>query len=208
MSTSFRRAALLAAAVLTSVALTPVASYAQSWSHADPSGDMVKIDDTGAESAAPEQTLSDITVTSARLGYAWLRLRTTYSDLTMTDATAINPQWRVKTADGHRYVLNGFASTQEPAGEWQVVRGTGAGVRCPRLTHTIDYTAHTITAWVPARCLGYPHWVRVGTAGTALEFVPDSSQDSGFKVESYLDDALTAGTIGAAPVLSPRIHRY
>jgi hypothetical protein len=88
------------------------------------------------------------------------------------------------------------------------VRATGAGVRCPRLTHTIDYAAQTMTAWVPARCLGYPRWVRTGATGSTLHFVPDDTQDSGFRVENYTDDALQAGTVSATPTLGPRVHRW
>jgi hypothetical protein len=208
MSTSFRRAALLAAAVLTSVALTPVASYAQSWSSTDPSADMVQIDDAGTATPAPAQADSDITGTSAKLGFYWLRLRTSYADLSVSDSDSVNPQWRVATADGHTYVVNAFASSVEPDGEWQIVRATGAGVRCPRLEHTIDYTTHTMTAWVPAKCLGYPRWVKVGATGATLHFVPDDTQDSGFRVEYYADDALQAGAVAAHAVLGPRVHRW
>jgi len=113
----------------------------------------------------------------------------------------------VRTSAGRSYLVNAFASQQEKAGEWQIIRASGNGVSCPRLAHSIDYATHTVTAWVPAGCLGTPRWVRVGATGTTLHFVSDSSQDSGFTVQSFTDDAQQVGTVGAVPVLGPRVHR-
>jgi hypothetical protein len=203
MSTSFRRAALLAAAVLTSVALTPVASYAESWSAADPSADMVQVDDAGTATPAPGESDSDITGTSAKLGYHWLRVRTTFADLSVSDSDSVNPQWRVATPDGHKYVVNAFVSSVEPAGEWQIGHEAGNGVRCPRMTHSVNFTAHTMTAWIPAKCLGNPRYVKVGATGTTLHFEQDGTLSG-----NYQDDALQAGAVAAHAVLGPRVHRW
>lgn len=208
MSVSHRRAALLAAAGLATVTLTPVASFAETWSHNDPAGDMVAVDDTGTATPAPDAADSDVIRTSAKLGTHWLRLRTTFADLGVSDSDSINPQWRVRTSAGRGYVVNAFASQQETAGEWQIMRASGNGVSCPRLAHTIDYTAHTMTAWVPAGGLGNPRWVRVGATGTTLHLVANSSQDSGSTIQSFTDDAQQVGTVSARPVLGPRVHRW
>ncbi len=68
MPLPYCRATLLAAAALATVTVTPVASFAETWSHNDPAGDMVAVDDTGAATPATDEADSDVTRTSARLG--------------------------------------------------------------------------------------------------------------------------------------------
>ena len=46
-------------------------------------------------------------------------------------------------------------------GRHQLVNGNFATVKCPRLSHSIDYDTEQVTMSVPRGCLGEPNWVRV-----------------------------------------------
>jgi len=46
-------------------------------------------------------------------------------------------------------------------GRHQLVNGNFGSVKCPRLSHRIDYDADQVTMAIPRGCLGRPDWVRV-----------------------------------------------
>jgi hypothetical protein len=214
MALSFRRAGALAAAVVATIALTPVASYAQTWSHDDTAADMSSIDDQGVATPAPEQTTADVTNTSVTLGSHWLRVRNTYTDLTLDANSFVAGVWEIKTNAGRH--LGGVLFADDTSRESFLFRwSTGADKSCPRLARKLDATAHTMTLWIPAKCVGYPRWVKVGAAGEHV--VGLTSNPAAFAARSmgttteqdYVDDAgLDGGFDGSSLALSPRVHRW
>lgn len=47
-------------------------------------------------------------------------------------------------------------------GRHRLVDGNFANVKCPRLSHRINYDTEWISIAVPRRCIGRPRWVKVG----------------------------------------------
>lgn len=206
MPVSFRRPALLVAATIAAVALTPVASFAGSYVHFDPTADMVTFDQAGEnQTPAPEHTNADITRLGVTVGQTYLKTRLTFKAMRIGDNDGVNPVWRINTNEGKHFILSGYFGGANRKGDWQLMKESGPGVRCT-LTHTIDYTAHTVLVGVPVGCLSTPSYVRVGARADNLHFVADDTQESGFRVEDYADDA-QSNTLGAAPLMSPRIKR-
>lgn len=64
---------------------------------------------------------------------------------------------------------------------------TGERVRCPGLTHDIDYAANRVTVAVPRTCIGTPNWVR-------LRFQNSLAKDGGAYFDNPHNDKAWAGT--------------
>jgi hypothetical protein len=54
-----------------------------------------------------------------------------------------------------------FAGPRRWGGRHQLVNGNFGNVKCPRLSHRIDYDTDQVTMSIPRGCLGRPNWVRV-----------------------------------------------
>jgi len=206
MSVSFRRPALLAAAAVAAVALTPAASFAGSYVHDDPTADVVTFDSTDSPVDAPDHTNADVTRLGVAVGQKYLKTRLTFGEMKVDENQSLNPVWFINTNEGKHFIVSGYISSVSRKGDWQLMKASGSGVRCS-LTHTVDYTAHSVLVWVPVGCLSTPRYVRVGAGVDNMNFVPDDSEESGFRVEDFIDDAQAKGYDGADLVMSPRVKR-
>ena len=54
-----------------------------------------------------------------------------------------------------------FAGPRRWGGRHLLVNGNFGDVKCPRLSHRIDYDTDQVTMSIPRGCLGQPNWVRV-----------------------------------------------
>ncbi len=205
MSVSFRRPALLAAAVVAAVTLAPAASFAGSYVHSDPTGDMVTFDAQDNTVAAPDHTNIDVTRLGVAVGQKYLKTRLTFAEMKVDRSNSLSAIWFINTNEGKHFILSGYLGQENRKGDWQLMKASGPGVRCS-LTHTVDYVNRNVLVQVPVGCLSTPSYVRVGAGVDNLSFVPDESEDSGYRVEDFADDSQKNG-LGDDLTMSPRIKR-
>jgi hypothetical protein len=127
----------------------------------DPTGDVWAIGD-GEDSSwvsAGDVPTADVVHAVASHGRARVRVEMTFTDLRREE-----PQSYVAMLTTGRRLRAVFVSAGP--GRWtgrrQMVNGQFATVRCPRLTHSIDYDTEQVVISVPRSCLGLPRFVRVG----------------------------------------------
>jgi hypothetical protein len=86
--------------------------------------------------------------------------------LTFTDLRRVEPQSYTAMIMGRRQFGAVFVSTGP--GRWrgrdQLVNGNFANVKCPKLSHSINYDTEQVAMSVPRSCIGRPDWVKVGIA--------------------------------------------
>ncbi|WP_154402787.1 hypothetical protein [Nocardioides speluncae] len=72
----------------------------------------------------------------------------------------------LKGPNGKRYVAAAFTSVlnDTPRGDHGLWGPGDRKVRCPGMTHRLDYRKGVITMFVPRSCLGSPRWVRARAA--------------------------------------------
>lgn len=83
-------------------------------------------------------------------------------------------------------------------GRHQLVDGDFANVKCPGLSHSIDYATEQITMSVPRSCIGRPNWVRVDMAN--FMFHGETEQD----FQEITDNPHSADAEGS---LTKRLYR-
>jgi hypothetical protein len=145
--------ALLAAAALS--AGTTSAASAAIWTHTDASGDVQTLDpQTEAVSPAPANTSNDIRSwrVAHNTGSVVVRI-TTASNLPRTGILYLE----IATAVAKYDVFSGRS-----VGGPHLAKHSGKDVSCDGLKQSFDTTHHRIQVTVPRRCIGTPHWVKVG----------------------------------------------
>lgn len=84
--------------------------------------------------------------------------------MTFTNLRRVEPQsYNAMLVSRRQY---GAAFVSAGPGRWKgrhvLVDGNWSKVKCPRLSHSIDYVTEQVTMSVPRSCIGRPNWVRVG----------------------------------------------
>ncbi len=164
---SRRSAVLLAAAfALPLTALTvpaPASAAAEPVSRIvldDPAGDVWAIAE--GENAEPvsagDVPTADVIRAVVRHGRHHVVVR-----LTFTNLRRIEPQHYTAMIITPRRLRAAFVSAgpRRWGGRHQLVNGNFGNVKCPRLSHRIDYDTEQVTMSIPRGCLGRPSWVRV-----------------------------------------------
>jgi hypothetical protein len=84
--------------------------------------------------------------------------------MTFTDLRRVEPQYYATMIASRRQYGAVFVSAGPGGwkGRHQLVDGNFATVRCPRLSHSIDYDTEQVTMRIPRGCIGRPSWVKVG----------------------------------------------
>ncbi len=83
--------------------------------------------------------------------------------MTFTNLRRVEPQHYTAMIITPRQLRAVFVSAgpRRWGGRHQLVNGNFGNVKCPRLSHRIDYNAEQVTMTIPRGCLGRPSWVRV-----------------------------------------------
>lgn len=188
----------VALALTTAVAvLVPTAAQANSWNHADGTGDVYTAPyNTTALTPAPTRTVGDVVGSTIRHKRSAVVLQLRYLDL--QPSSEFNSHVFVIRTPSMRRVVTLVGNSAFPGGR---VRMTAPNrprkaIAC-RIAHRIDYTAKSATVVVPRSCLGKPRWVQVAMAG--VSFTGFTGSDT-----MWVDDALSNGTSG---IYSPRVFR-
>ena len=162
-----RRSSLLATAVLGLVSsglIAPAgASAAEPVSRivlVDPAGDVWSI---GEGENAEWVSAGDLPAADVRRAVVRHGRNRVVVKMTFTDLRRAEPQFYWATIASRRQFGALLVSTGlgRFKGRHQLVNGNFADVKCPRLSHRIDYAADRVTMSVPRSCLGRPRWVRV-----------------------------------------------
>jgi hypothetical protein len=83
--------------------------------------------------------------------------------MTFTNLRRVEPQYYAAMIITPRRLRAVFVSAgpRRWGGRHQIVNGNFGNVKCPRLSHRIDYDTEQVTMSIPRGCLGQPTWVRV-----------------------------------------------
>ena len=187
--------ALLAGLALT--AATAASAEAATSRHADPAGDVVTYDASGAPVTAADTRNGDIVSRSFTYTDTAVQVRVTYRDLAR-QGMQMSLNGQVQTSSGATRVFQAYATPDSWAGGHYLTTPRGMPVTCTGMRHTFDYTKNVATVTIPRGCLGKPSWVRLGV------------QHSWFDNQGVMsiDDAGRTGWSESAPVaLSGRISR-
>ncbi|WP_325116771.1 hypothetical protein [Nocardioides sp.] len=120
--------------------------------------------------------------------------------MTFTDLRRTEPQSYWATIASRRQFGALLVSTSPGRfkGRHRLLDGNFANVKCPRLSHRIDYVDDRVTMSVPRSCLGRPRWVRVDLAN----FMFRGETEADF--QEITDNPHSAGTQGR---LTRRLYR-
>lgn len=179
------RAALLAAAV--TATLLPASASAATLATGDPVGDVWKSTfdpETEEETLEPAGSQVNVDLERTVLKHTATRLVLTarYADLDRsTNRFFLFAE--VRTNEGVRRDV--VIDTSMRWGGTAFIMGRRGDVRCPGLSHQIDYTADTATVSVPRSCLSKPRWVqgRIGALG-----FPEQSEGNEVFLDSGSDE--------------------
>jgi hypothetical protein len=166
-----RRSSLLCAAAL-SLSLSALVAPAGASAVEDPVSRVVLHDPTGDVWAIGdgenEEGVSAADVPGADVVRAVVRhgRRNVVVKMTFTDLRRVEPQSYSATIMSRRQYGAVFVSARP--GRWkgrhQLVNSNFSNVKCPKLSHSINYDTEQITVSVPRNCIGRPKWVKVGMA--------------------------------------------
>jgi hypothetical protein len=187
----------LALAAASSMILAPLPAYAETITTHDAANDVVSqgLDDEEATTPEPGRTEGDVLSMRVLHGPRNVRVTLRVAQLSRTKGLTAAHSFSFRTNEGRRadlilYVTDGDWQGQQM---WEV---NGKDRTCHGLRTHIDYSAATVRAVVPRRCLSNPRWVRVGGGDGMLE-----------GDELYADDVNRSGTVGFDAKLGPRVHR-
>ena len=164
--------------------------------HQDARGDVLRFaQESQASTPAPRDRTTDITTTVVDHRTRRLVVQSRVRHLSRSGYRLLIAE--ILTAEGKRYELVVDYSTTPIGSRVSLSRfGSGAAVRCPGATWSIDTAADRVGASVPTSCLGGPEWVRVGIA---LAAAPRDLKTS------LADDSRSRGHVGEGHLrLGPR----
>jgi hypothetical protein len=188
------KTALAAVALAAALVAVPTAAMADSQTHHDKAGDVLRHNNNlGTWAAAPSRAQADLLSTTVTHSAKTVRFTMKFRSLNRTGTGLIfnffirTPRTtRILAISAHRGDWRGAASVlDEP---------TTSPVAC-HVTYTIDYTHNLVRGSVPRSCLGNPRWIRVAFLSSSYD---TTSVD-------YSDQDRTAGN--GDPVYGPRIYR-
>ena len=181
--------------------LSPSVAMAGSYTIADPTGDVVKFDNSSDSTPTKVADRKEGDVRSSRVIHTKRRV-------TMAMYAAELSQ----VANGAEYVfLIGTKRTTRwlwidtAPGHWggtgSLEKNNGKRVKCRGIGWAIDYGTNAVRASVPMRCVGGARqkWVRVGMS--LITF------DGGDSQPRYYDEAMTNGHVGTHPAWGPKVFR-
>ena len=126
----------------------------------DPTGDVWAIGE--GENAEPvsagDVPTADVVRAVVRHGRRNVLVRMTFTNLRRVEPQDYSAMIVSRRRFGAVFVS---AGPRRWKGRHQLVNGNFATVKCPGLTHSIDYDTEQVTMSVPRGCLGRPSWVRV-----------------------------------------------
>ena len=162
----------------------------------DPTGDVWTIPSTEDEPpvSAGDVPTADVVRAVVRHGRYRVVVKMTFTDLRRVDSQSYSATLASRGWFGGLFVSTG-------PGVWRghhiLVDEEFAKVKCPKLTHSIDYGTEQVTFAVPRTCIGRPNWVKVGL--TNYMFRADSED-----VHEITDNPHSTGAEGS---LSQRLYR-
>lgn len=155
------RPALRVAAVVLAAAVVPVtasAADAERLRVADPRGDMVRVEEGGANPRpAPDAVLGDVVRTTFRHTHHRVVVRVRFADLAPR-GRRLNLWVDLRDGAGHLRTLGVEATRRDRDGHVIFMNRYGRDIRCG-VHHRIDYRGDVITASMPRLCLGTPRTV-------------------------------------------------
>ena len=172
----------------------PTVANADSYVRHDAVKDVVAFDETEEQTAAPDRSEGDIVTSGASHRPRKLRLAMGFASLTHASEFS-GYLFTVRTNERKLRTVMVFAGPGMWNGQASMMSRHGR-VKCRGLATRIDYTAHRMSVTIPRRCLSAPRWVQVGMAAV-------TGQDE----KSYVDDALSKGTLGNNLVWGPRVRK-
>ena len=198
-------ATLACAAVLLTTGMSPAS--AAIWRHNDAVGDVQSETDSydeetgeGHESdlvAAPENTDTDITRIRVAHRDHRVVLKTTLRDVSAASGFVV---YELR-AGARRYSVMQRLGKDRLFPAFGLSRMNGSPVRCSGVKRSVDRLNDRATVSIPARCLGRPDWVRVGTGAVKLDMTDE------FAFTILVDDAMKEATALDDLAMSPRVHR-
>lgn len=186
------------------VMLVPTAAQAKSYSHVDPTGDVVSfVGQSETPTPAPDRASGDIVGSSVKHKAKKVIVRVQYRDLVAGDDVTLHI-FEFKTSAMRREVMFFAGSVFGSGGsKAKLTKPDGTKVPC-KVARRIDYSLHTVTVKVPRSCLDRPKWVQVGMGTAVVTSFGGAPADT----TTFVDDAMTNGTIaGRGPRLGPKVFR-
>jgi hypothetical protein len=200
---------VLAATAAAAMVVVPVtAAQAQTWRHADATGDvqsMPMVGDATTGTVEPDVTDPDVRTVRVSHGPRKVTMRVQFVDLAAAKDVGYIFGFQLRTNERlHRVV-----ELDAGPGMWRgqvTFSSPRRELRCKGLSRSIDYVKNVVTVSVPRSCLSHPRWVQAGSAAakiTGLNLNDPSSIDN---ATAYVDDA-GSDTIGNNLAWSPRIRK-
>jgi hypothetical protein len=181
--------------------LVPAAANAERVVTHDALGDVQAIDFSSDEDflPAPDHLTSDVTRTGVAYGTTRLKVTVHFRDL--QNAPLLRTEVRLRTPQGGYFIT--MTRMGGKRARMTIVRRSGRGVECRRLTGRFDGTGDTVTISIPGVCIGSPGWVQVGVAAVGTE---DADLDPDALV-FYVDDAHRDSVRERGITLGPKVRR-
>jgi hypothetical protein len=207
MRTSVLIRPVLAATAAAAMVVVPVtAAQAQTWRHADATGDVQSVGASSDANPTPAPDAVDPDVSKIRVthGPRKVTMRVQFVDLAAGKQVSYMFMFQLRTDERlHRDVVldagpgmwRGQASFSSPHSD----------LRCKGLGHNIDYVQNVVTVTVPRSCLSRPRWVQAGAGAAKFTGLGTTTQDMS-TVMLYADDA-GSDKIGNHLAWSPRIRK-
>ena len=126
----------------------------------DPTGDVWAIGDGENEEwvSAGDVPTADVVRAVVRHGRHNVVVKMTFTDLRRVEPQPYSAMIISRRQYGAVFVSAGPGRWK---GRHQLVNGNFSNVKCPKLSHSINYDTEQITMSVPRNCIGRPNWVRV-----------------------------------------------
>ena len=126
----------------------------------DPTGDVWAIGDGEHAEwvSAGDVPTADVVRAVVRHGRHKVKVKMTFTNLRRVEPQHYSAALFSRRQYGAVFVSAGPGRWK---GRHELVDGNFANVKCPRLSHSIDYANEQITMSVPRSCIGRPNWVRV-----------------------------------------------
>jgi hypothetical protein len=209
MRTSVLIRPVLAATAAAAMVVVPVtAAQAQTWRHADATGDVQSMPvASDATTGTVEPGVTDPDIRTVRVSHAprKVTMRVQFVDLAAAKDVGYFFVFQLRTNERlHRQVeldagpgmWRGQVSFSSPRRE----------LRCKGLARSVDYIQNVVTVTVPRSCLSNPRWVQAGSGAAKITGLNLNDPGSIGTATAYVDDA-GSDKLGNNLAWSPRIRK-
>lgn len=204
-----RRAAVLVSAlvVLAAPVVTAGSAAAETWTHHDSRGDVLRFvlpDDEEQASVRRDSTNTSTDVTRLRVDHAQGAVIVTIKVRDLRGGYTLAPV-RLVTPD-EEYDLQAMRS---PLGRMLslTAKTSGAEVACERKRVRFDNARDRIRVRVPRACLGRPAWVRGGGGVLRSNLADEDTSSTVFTADEALRSGRRQAVLGDGPLkVGPPIH--